>query len=70
MSVDAVPDTWLQAAAEPPPLSERAGDFDFWIGEWECTWDGGRARNSVCKILGGRAILESFDGTDEETSAA
>jgi hypothetical protein len=61
--VHALPEGWIEAARQPPPPAERSGDFDFWIGEWECTWDGGRARNSVCKILGGRAVLESFDGS-------
>ena len=60
-----LPPSWLEAAHRPPPPADRAGDFDFWIGEWECAWDGGRARNSVQKILGGRAVLESFDGSDD-----
>ena len=58
-----LPPSWLEAARRPPPPADREGDFDFWIGEWECEWDGGRARNSVQKILGGRAVLESFDGS-------
>jgi hypothetical protein len=61
--VVALPPGWLEAAAQPPPPADRAGDFDFWVGAWECAWDGGRARNSVQKILGGRAVLESFDGS-------
>ena len=49
--VDALPQGWLAAARQPPPPADRAGDFDFWVGEWECTWDGGRA------------VLECFDGS-------
>jgi hypothetical protein len=49
--VDALPHGWLEAAREPPP-ADWAGDVDFWIGEWERGWDGGRARNSVQKMLG------------------
>ena len=61
--MDALPQGWLETARQPPPPAERSGDFDFWLGEWECTWDGGRAQNSVQKILGGRVVLESFDGS-------
>jgi hypothetical protein len=33
--VDELPAGWLEAAREPPPPADRAGDFDFWVGEWE-----------------------------------
>ena len=37
--------------------------FDFWVGEWDCTWEGGTGTNRVEKVLDGQVILENFDGT-------
>jgi hypothetical protein len=40
-----------------------AHDFDFWLGEWECSWaEGGRGRNTVTSELGGCVVYERFDG--------
>lgn len=37
--------------------------FDFWLGEWHVFWDDDhQGTNKVSKILGGRVILEEFDG--------
>jgi hypothetical protein len=36
--------------------------FDFWLGEWDCTWEGGRGTNTVTAELDGAVILERFDG--------
>jgi hypothetical protein len=47
----------------PPGEAPEAKQFDFWIGEWEVTWDGGRGKNTIRKILDDRVIEESFDGT-------
>jgi hypothetical protein len=44
-----------------PDMSER--DFDFWAGVWECTWEGGRGKNTVEWICGGRVLRESFDAS-------
>jgi hypothetical protein len=54
-------------AAEPITLElDAARQFDFWLGEWDCTWhDDGRERhgtNSVYLDLGGAVVVESFDG--------
>ncbi len=49
-----------------PPLAAlppEAAQFDFWIGDWDCAWEGGQGRNVVCKSLDGRVVLESFDGS-------
>ena len=35
-------------------------DFDFWVGRWRGTWDGGAAVNEVEKLYDGRVILERF----------
>ena len=48
----------------PSPCSTPgAGEFDFWVGDWEVSWDGGHGRNRVEKILGGCVIHEHFDGS-------
>jgi hypothetical protein len=47
----------------PPGEAPEAKQFDFWVGEWEVTWDGGRGKNTIRKILDDRVIEESFDGT-------
>ncbi|HEY4347803.1 MAG TPA: hypothetical protein VGM80_09450 [Gaiellaceae bacterium] len=36
--------------------------FDFWIGEWDCRWDGGEGSNTIVAELDGMVILERFDG--------
>ena len=45
-------------STEPPPT--EAGLFDFWVGEWDCAWDGGTGRNSVTREHDGRVIVERF----------
>lgn len=39
-----------------------SGQFDFWIGEWDCRWDGGHGTNTVTAELDGAVIFEQFDG--------
>jgi len=36
-------------------------DFDFWIGTWACSWEGGEGRNVVDWVCGGRVVREAFD---------
>jgi hypothetical protein len=36
--------------------------FDFWLGEWKLTWEGGEGRNVIKSELDGRVIVERFDG--------
>lgn len=36
--------------------------FDFWLGTWECRWDGGHGSNTITAELDGMVILERFDG--------
>lgn len=39
--------------------------FEFWIGEWECTWgEGGRGTNHVHYIMDGKVIQENFSAPD------
>jgi hypothetical protein len=53
--------------AEPLTLQLDAGrQFDFWLGEWDCSWDDGDHRHvatkSVYLDLGGKVVVENFDG--------
>lgn len=38
--------------------------FDFWLGEWECFWEGGQGSNHIERILGDKVIQEYFNGGD------
>jgi hypothetical protein len=38
-----------------------ANSFDFWIGEWDCTFEGGTATNTVAREYNGHVISERFD---------
>ena len=55
------------AHAEPVTLElDAARQFDFWLGDWDCSWsdDSGRhlGTNSVYLDLGGCVVVENFDG--------
>jgi hypothetical protein len=49
----------------PKPYTAQqdgARQFDFWLGEWDCTWgDGESGTNSVYLDLGDAVVVESFD---------
>ena len=52
--------------AEPLTIElDAARQFDFWLGEWDCSWhaDGVNhvGTNSVYADLGGMVIVENFD---------
>ena len=38
-----------------------AHSFDFWLGEWDCTFEGGRATNSLSREFGDHVIVERFE---------
>ncbi|MBA2298650.1 MAG: hypothetical protein H0W14_11510 [Actinobacteria bacterium] len=41
---------------------DAARQFDFWLGEWDCSWgEEGRGTNSVYLDLGDAVVVESFD---------
>lgn len=47
----------------PSALPPEAHQFDFWLGDWNCTWgDGEHGSNHVTAILNGYVIQEQFDG--------
>jgi hypothetical protein len=39
---------------------QSLNDFDFWVGSWHGTWDGGAAVKVVEKLYGGRVVVERF----------
>ncbi|HUG29080.1 MAG TPA: hypothetical protein VMQ65_01000 [Candidatus Limnocylindria bacterium] len=40
-------------------------ELDFWLGEWECTWDGGHGTNRLSRILADKVILEEFEAAPD-----
>src|SRR5215212_1955962 len=52
-------DTNIENAVPP-----ETRQFDFWIGEWDVTWDGGGGTNSIRAILDGHVIEERFHSSD------
>ena len=37
-----------------------ASAFDFWLGEWDCEFEGGHATNSIMREFDGHVIVERF----------
>ena len=47
--------------AQKPCSSPEASQFDFWIGNWELTWnDTSKGSNTITKIMDGCALHENF----------
>lgn len=42
-------------------MPPEARQFDFWIGEWDLTWKGGKGSNTITAILDSAVIQEVFD---------
>jgi hypothetical protein len=55
-----------QTTPPPPCSAPEASQFDFWVGEWDLTWEGGKGTNTITSILGSCVIQEQFDGCDAE----
>jgi len=45
-----------------PTAHPESHQFDFWVGEWDVSWDGGKGHNSIRKILDDCVIEENFNG--------
>lgn len=43
-----------------PCTSPEASQFDFWLGEWDLTWEGGVGENIIRRELDGCVIEENF----------
>ena len=47
-----------------PCTSPEAREFDFWVGEWDLSWDeNGKGKNTVQLVLSDCVVHEQFDGT-------
>ncbi len=42
------------------------GQFDFWVGDWILSWEGGTGRNRIRAVLDGAVILEEFSADPPE----
>lgn len=52
----------MTESPQKPCTSEQASQMDFWLGEWELSWEGGQGSNTITKEFGGCVIMENFDG--------
>ena len=43
-----------------PCAAPEARQFDFWVGTWDLTWDGGEGTNTVTRVLGDCIVHEQF----------
>jgi len=43
-----------------------AHQFDFWVGKWNLTWEGGQGNNAVRSIMGGCVIEGNFSYPEAE----
>jgi len=61
----ALPKNVLYAQQRANPCeTEKAHQFDFWVGEWNLTWgEDQHGTNIVTKILGECVIREQFNGS-------
>lgn len=50
------------AAQAAPCATPEARQLDFWLGEWNLTWEGGRGTNSITRRFGNCVIQENFSG--------
>ena len=44
--------------------NQPENQFDFWLGEWDCAWEGGQGSNRIERILDDKVIQENFNGGD------
>jgi hypothetical protein len=40
--------------------------LDFWLGTWDCTWEGGRGENRITRELDGKVVVERFEALEPE----
>lgn len=45
---------------QEPCSAPEARQFDFWLGEWDLSWDGGSGRNTITYKFGSCVIEENF----------
>jgi hypothetical protein len=42
------------------------GALDFWLGEWDCTWNGGSGTNTITREFTGAVVIERFEALEPE----
>lgn len=42
------------------------GGLDFWIGDWDASWDGGTGRNRITREYDGHVVVERFEAGPPE----
>lgn len=47
-------------------MASDSTSLDFWLGDWSCSWEGGRGRNRVTKEMDGRVVVERFESLAPE----
>jgi hypothetical protein len=52
---------WMPSDGPAGPTS-----LDFWLGEWVCTWDGGRGTNRISMELDDHVVIERFECLEPE----
>lgn len=51
----------------PPPCSGlEYRQFDFWLGTWALSWEGGTGTNVISSEMGGCVIEENFTTSDDQ----
>lgn len=45
-------------------------ELDFWLGDWQVSWDGGHGTNRLTRILNGQVILEEFEEAQQADGGA
>ena len=49
-----------QTANTPPSPPAQNRQFDFWIGTWSLTWEGGTGTNTIRRECDGAVVVEDF----------
>jgi hypothetical protein len=58
-----------RAPKPAPDLAFDGSELDFWLGEWDATWEGGHGTNRLSRVLRERVIFEEFDEAPESSGA-
>ena len=45
-------------------------ELDFWLGEWECTWEGGHGSNRIERAFDGKVTHERFPAEPDPDGSA
>jgi hypothetical protein len=55
-----------QTQKQKPCSAPEASQFDFWVGDWDLTWnDTSYGANKILKIMGGCTVNENFNSPSQ-----